>query len=161
MKKAFTLLFFVVSISIFSQENNFWNNVRFGGGLGLGFGNNSTTVAVSPAAVYDFKGGFSLGAGLNYTYFDRNNNTANIYGGSILSMYNIPVVNLQLSGEYEHSFVNQTVNNVDFSRDVPALYLGLAYRTGFASFGLRYDVLHDKNKSIYSSAISPIVRIFF
>lgn len=160
MKKAFTLLILLISANVFSQKSDFWSNVRFGGGLGLNFGN-TTTVSISPTAVYDFKGGFSLGTGLNYTYTENNNNSANIYGGSILSLYNVPILNLQLSGEYEHLFVNQDFGGQSFNRNVPAAYLGLAYRTGFATFGVRYDVLYDENKSIYSSPITPIVRIFF
>ncbi len=163
MKKIIIFLVLIISVSVFSQDNksSFWQNVRFGGGLGLGFGS-TTTVSVSPTAVYDFPGGFSLGAGLNYTYLESGaNNTANVYGGSILSMFNIPVVNLQLSGEYEHSFISQKISNISNNRDVPALYMGIAYRSRFASFGIRYDVLHDDAKSIYSSPISPIIRVFF
>lgn len=160
MKKLFTILFFAVTATVFSQDS-FWDNVRFGGGLGLNFGN-TTTVAISPSAVYDFENGFSLGTGLSYTYSERGaNNNANVYGASIISMYNIPVVNLQLSGEFEQLLVNRKINNTKTSYGVPAMYLGLAYRTRFASFGFRYDVLHDETKSIYSSPISPIVRIFF
>ena len=31
---------------------------------------------------------------------------------------------------------NQTINNIDSNRDVPALFFGIAYRTGVASFGV-------------------------
>lgn len=161
MKKSVLLIAFLVSSIAFSQQSDFWKNVRFGGGLGLNFGD-VTTISVSPAAVYEFKGGFSLGAGLNYTHNSASGgNSANIYGGSLISLYNVPVVNLQLSGEFEQSFVNTNVNGVDSSYSQPAMYLGIAYRgLRGLSFGFRYDVLHD-NQSIYSSAITPIVRVFF
>lgn len=161
MKKVLFVLFFSISAITFAQESKFWDNVRFGGGFGLSFGN-TTTIAVSPSAIYDFESGFSLGAGLNYTYSERGaTNNANVYGASIISMYNVPVVNLQLSGEFEQLLVNRKIDNTKTSYGVPAMYLGLAYRTRFASFGFRYDVLHNETRSIYSSPISPIVRIFF
>ena len=39
--------------------------------------------------------------------------------------------------------------------------LGIAYRSGWFAGGLRYDVLYDSNKSVYASALSPIVRFYF
>ena len=49
-------------------KKSFWDNVRFGGGLGLGFGSNSTTINISPSAIYDFENGFALGASVGYLY---------------------------------------------------------------------------------------------
>ena len=36
-----------------TQKNEFWSSVRFGGGLGLNFGNNFTNVMVAPSAIYE------------------------------------------------------------------------------------------------------------
>ncbi|WGH75814.1 hypothetical protein P8625_01225 [Tenacibaculum tangerinum] len=160
MRRLLFFVFFLCATITFSQEENFWSNVRFGGGLGLSFGN-TTTISISPMAVYDFNEGFSLGAGINYTYTDNDFGSANIYGGNLLSMYNAPFINLQFSGEYEHLFVNQSTGDFNRNWDVPALYFGVAYRTGFASIGVRYDVLHSNTKSVYASPISPIIRVFF
>ncbi len=162
MKKLVILLFLGFTMSTFSQNNdaNFWDNVRFGGGFSLGFGT-STTIAVSPSAIYDFDNGFSLGTGISYLYNKFDGTTSNVFGGSIISLYNIPVINIQLSGEFEQLFVNQKNSTIKVNYNYPALYLGAAYQTGRLSFGLRYDVLYDKNKSIYASAISPIIRFYF
>jgi long-subunit fatty acid transport protein len=159
--KKFLLLFclFVSSIG-FSQKNDFWKNVRFGGGLSLGFGS-QTTIGVAPSAIYDFDNGFSLGAGFNYTYRETGDFSTNVYGGSIISLYQIPNIGIQLSGEFEQSFAKQTTSIGTINTNFPALYLGAAYNKGRFAFGFRYDVLYDSTKSIYASAFSPIVRFYF
>ncbi|CAL2087635.1 hypothetical protein [Tenacibaculum sp. 190524A02b] len=160
MKRVLFISFLFGCASLTAQESNFWNKVRFGGGFGLGFGNNNTTVAISPSAVYDFNEQFSLGLGVGYLYNKQNNFSSNVYSGSIISLYN-PMNEIQLSAEFEHLFVNRRSRSFTENYNYPALYLGAAYRTGHVSFGIRYDVLYDKNKSIFASPISPIVRIFF
>jgi len=35
-----------------SPKSEFWKKVRFGGGLGLSFGNNNTQINISPSALY-------------------------------------------------------------------------------------------------------------
>lgn len=163
MKKIITLLLIGFSITVFSQQKNnnkFWDNVRFGGGLGIGFGN-GINVSISPTAIYDFNEKFSLGAGIGYQYAKRGDYNSNIFSGSILSLYN-PIRNIQLSAEFEQLFVNQKYNNLKNSYNYPALYLGVSYQLGRnVALGIRYDVLYKKNKSIYSSPISPIIRVFF
>lgn len=160
MKRVLFISFLFCCASLIAQESNFWNNVRFGGGFGLGFGNNNTTIAISPSAVYDFNEQFSLGAGIGYLYNKQNSFSSNVYSGSIISLYN-PMNEIQLSAEFEQLFVNRRSRSFKENYNYPALYLGAAYRTGHVSFGIRYDVLYNKDKSIFASPISPIVRIFF
>ncbi|TVZ55169.1 hypothetical protein OD91_0413 [Lutibacter sp. Hel_I_33_5] len=161
MKKVILLLFLSISLFGFSQQKStFWDNVRFGGGFGLSFGSN-TTILLSPSAVYDFENGFALGAGLNYTYSELGTVSTNIYGISLISLYQIPVVNIQLSGEYEQLWATQTNINTKTNLNFPALYIGAAYNKGRFAFGFRYDVLYDENQSIYASPITPIVRFYF
>ncbi len=159
--KKFLLLFclFISSVG-FSQKTDFWKNVRFGGGLSLGFGS-QTTIGVAPSAIYDFDNGFSLGAGFNYIYSETGAFSTNVYGGSVISLYQIPNIGIQLSGEFEHSFAKQSTSIGTINTNFPALYLGVAYNQGRFAFGFRYDVLYDSNKSIYASAFSPIVRFYF
>lgn len=161
MKKIFLVIILTSTIASFSQEkNDFWENVRFGGGITLAF-NNQTTIGVSPSAIYQFNNGFSLGAGATYMYSKFENSTRNLYGGSIISLYQIPATSFQISGEYEHLFANQSNNSTSTNFNFPALYLGAAYNQGSFAIGLRYDLLFDKNKSVFASAFSPIVRFFF
>ncbi|WP_159948367.1 hypothetical protein [Polaribacter septentrionalilitoris] len=161
MKKIFILLCISFSLTIVSQQkSDFWENVRFGGGFTLGFGS-QTTIGISPSAVYDFKNGFSLGAGVNYIYTEIGAFTTNVYGGSIISLYQIPIIGIQLSGEFEQSFATQRDSTGSSNTSFPALYLGAAYNKGRFAFGFRYDVLYDENKSVYASPFSPIVRFYF
>lgn len=160
MKKYLLLLFLQISIFSYSQNSDFWDNVQFGGGFTLGFGT-QTTIGISPSAIYNFDNGFSLGTGLTYIYSEIGDFTTNVYGGSIISLYQIPNVGIQLSGEFEHSFAKQTDSFGTFNTNFPALYLGAAYNQGRFAFGFRYDVLYDENKSVYASPFSPIVRFYF
>ena len=161
MKKHLLFLALIVSITTFSQEkSDFWENVKFGGGFTVNFGS-QTTIGISPSAVYNFDNGFSLGTGVTYIYSKFEDSKTNVYGASIISLYQIPKIDIQLSGEYEHSFAKRTVGASSFNSDFPALYLGAAYNKGRFAIGFRYDVLYDENKSVYGSAFSPIVRFYF
>ncbi|WP_158838478.1 alpha-ketoglutarate decarboxylase [Polaribacter sp. L3A8] len=161
MKKYFLILFLSCSFAMFSQETkvDFWDHVQFGGGLSMSFGS-QTTIGVSPSAIYNFDNGFALGTGLTYIYSKFDDTKTNVYGASIISLYQIPNINIQLSGEYEHSFAKQKSNLGSINTNFPALYLGVAYNNGRFAVGIRYDVLYD-DRSVYSSAISPIVRFYF
>ena len=156
------LIFSSVSLSAQNSNDNFWENVRFGGGFNVGFGSNYTTVAISPSAIYDFSDEFSTGLSLSYLHSKNKafDTTANVYGASIISLYN-PFDSFQLSGEFEELNINFKDGLNDNSYWNPALYLGAAYRTGGVSIGLRYDILYKENKSIYSSALTPVFRIYF
>lgn len=167
MKNTFTLIALLFSAILLAQQTetikkeSFWDNVRFGGGLGLDFGNNSTTISISPTAIYDFNETFSLGAGVGYQYSKRGDVKSNVYSVSAVSLFN-PFQGVQLSAEFEQLFINQKLGTEKVNRQVPALYLGAAYRVSKnVSMGVRYDVLYNKNKSVYASAFSPIIRVFF
>lgn len=168
-------LFFSLFLSANSQEKNksiikgkseFWKKVRFGGGLGLDFNNNVTSVSVSPSAIYQASPKFYTGAGVNFGYSNfRTNSTKQFnYGISLINLYN-PINGLQLSGELEYTFVNQSfkVNGTKFTDNFnfPSLFIGAGYNVGGFSAGLRYDLLYNENKSIYGSALVPFARVFF
>lgn len=146
-------------------RNNFWEQVRFGGGIGLGFGNGFFSGTIAPSAIYQFNPQFAMGVGISGTY----NKQKHLYfftvlGGSVMALYNV-IPELQLSAEFEESHVNRKweLNGVNYSDSYwyPALFLGAGFRTGNVTAGLRYDVLYQKNKSIYGSAYMPFVRVYF
>ncbi|RAJ15060.1 alpha-ketoglutarate decarboxylase [Olleya aquimaris] len=148
------------------QSGDFWENVRFGGGLGLSTGNNFFSATLAPSAIYQFDNAFALGVGLNGTY-NRSKNVykSTILGGSIMSFYN-PIQEIQLSAEFEQLNVNQKFegsfsNNPDRNYWVPALFVGAGYRTNNVTVGIRYDLLYDDTKSVYANAWVPFVRVFF
>jgi hypothetical protein len=170
MKKlVLTITFLITFFNLSTAQNNdpnnkkdknlFWEKVQFGGGLNIGINNNVTSIGISPSAIYNFDERFSAGVGASYLYskFKNINDGLNIFGGSVLALYN-PAQGLQLSSEFEKSFLNQS----GISRDVDALYLGLAYTLGRnIAVGMRYDVLYDSSESFYASAFTPIARFYF
>ena len=159
----FLLVFvFICSSTVYAQKSDFWDYVQFGGGFSLGFGNNQTTIGISPSAIYNFDNGFALGTGLSYLYSEINDFSTNVYGGSLISLYQIPTVNIQLSSEFDYYFANQqNINGASINTNFPALHLGVAYNQGRFAVGIRYDVLYDENKSVFASPFSPVIRFYF
>ncbi len=161
------LLFIILLINtslMFSQQKdnntNFWDNVQLGGGLVLGFSNNVTNIGISPSAIYNFNDKFSSGIGVSYLYskFKDDDNGLNIYGGSLIALYN-PIREFQLSVEFEESILTKSGFE---TTNVESLYLGGGYTLGRnITIGLRYDVLYDEDTSPFGSAFSPIVRVYF
>ncbi len=146
------------------RNNQFWEHVRYGGGLGLGFTNGGFNASISPSAIYQFNSQFATGISLSFNYAKFNDDKFIAYGGSLLSLYS-PLPFLQLSGELEQLRINREL--ATFSGTLkdnywsPALFLGLGYSNQNVTFGIRYDVLYDENKSIYANAWMPFVRVYF
>ncbi|QTD37796.1 hypothetical protein JL193_00335 [Polaribacter batillariae] len=162
MKKVLFILCVCLSLTCFSQKTDFWDNVQYGGGFTVGFGNNQTTVGIAPSAIYNFNNGFSLGTGVNYLYSKINDFTTNVYGASIISLYQTNF-GIQFSTDLDYYFAKQTnfSSNNSVKTNFPALHLGVAYNQGSFAVGIRYDVLYDKNKSVFASPFSPVVRFYF
>lgn len=146
-----------------AQEQNFWNDVRFGGSIGLSFGNGFFTGLLAPSAIYDFNNTFSAGAGLSAAYASQRNFNTNSFGGSLIGMLR-PIRGLQLSTEFEQLNVTRRYEleggNRKDSYWVPALFLGVGYNMGPVVTGIRYDVLHS-DRSFYRNALMPFVSVYF
>jgi len=152
---------------IFAQDDksDFWDQVRFGGGFGLNFGNGFFSATIAPIGVYEFNEKIALGAGLNGTFNSQKSiSKSTILGGSLVGLYN-PIRAIQVSAEFEQLNVNRRFNvNTSIPDEnywVPALYMGIGYRSGNAIFGIRYDVLFDEQRSIFVDPWAPFVRFFF
>lgn len=166
----FSVFAFIFITLAFSQDNlpeeksDFWQHVRFGGGIGLNIGNAVFSGTLAPSAIYDFNYQFSLGVGLNGTYYSQKNVfKSTILGGSVISLFN-PIQEIQLSGEFEQNHVSQNFDNKAFQDNeywVPALFIGVGYRTRQVTIGLRYDVLYNENKSVYANPWGPFFRFYF
>lgn len=168
VKVFFSLCLLLCCTSLLGQggtsRSEFWSKVRYGGGLGLGFGSGTFNAGVSPSAIYQINDQFAAGVslGFNYAKFDENKLVA--YGGSIITLYN-PLHFLQLSAEMEQLRVNRTlaapVGEIEDNYWSPALFLGVGYTSYNVTFGVRYDLLYSSKKSIYTSALMPFVRVYF
>lgn len=168
--RVFFFLLVCISSSLMSQNtasdaSDFWRHVRFGGAIGLSFGDGFFSGTLAPSAIYEFNDQFALGVGLNGTYNkSKNFYNSTILGGSILGFYN-PIREIQLSAEFEELNVNRNWNDnlgiEDQNYWYPALFVGAGYRTRNVTIGIRYDLLYDEDKSIYADPWAPFVRVYF
>lgn len=164
-KFLFLILVFFGTNNSFAQnkQNEFWERVCFGGGIGISFGDGFFSGTLAPSAIYQFNNQFSAGVGLTGTYNSlKNSYTSTILGGSIIGLYNV-IPEIQLSVEFEELYVtrNYKFNIPNENYWYPALFLGAGFHSNHFTIGIRYDVLYDNKKSIYAEAWAPFVRIYF
>lgn len=167
--KLLVLFIFTICFSISSNaqetRSQFWQQVRFGGGIGLSFGDGFFSGTLAPSAIYEFNDQIALGVGLSGSYNSlKNNYTSTILGGSVLSLFNV-IREIQISSEFELLNVNRNYDSglgfADENYLYPALFLGGGFRSNNVTFGIRYDVLYDIDRSIYANAWAPFVRVYF
>tara|TARA_R100001369_G_scaffold45775_1_gene72112 strand:+ start:124 stop:654 length:531 start_codon:yes stop_codon:yes gene_type:complete len=146
-------------------ENNFWDHVRFGGGLGISFGNGYFSGTISPSAIYDFNRYFSMGPALHLSYQSGDGFNTTLLGASLITLFN-PIPEIQLSTEVEQLRVHQNIEQEGMGRDYDhfwntALFTGVGYRNENVTIGVRYNVLFKDDEDIYTTAWSPFVRFYF
>ena len=167
------LFLIFTSVQIFAQfssqiksKSDFWNHVKFGGGFGLSIGSGFTDVTVAPSAIYNFNHYVSLGAGLQGSIVSQKDYySSGIYGASIITLFN-PIEEAQLSLELEQVRVNNTYRNPTTGtlKDNfwnTGLFVGAGYRVDNMTIGMRYNVLFNKDKNVYSDALMPFIRVYF
>jgi hypothetical protein len=166
LKPILLVLTFFLTHSFFGQQqNSFIKKTQFGGGIGLNFGNGYTDISISPSVIHNINPILAIGLSLQGGYISsKNYYETYTYGGSFIGLIN-PIPQIQLSAELEQLRVNTNYeNNLGNSSNNywnTALYLGAGYRSNNVTIGVRYDVLHDNNKSIYTEAFMPFVRFYF
>lgn len=155
----------LAQIQTSQSATDFWNHVRFGGGIGLSFGDGFFSGTLAPSAIYEFNRQFALGVGLNGTYNKQKNTyKSTVLGASLIGLFN-PIPEIQLSAEFEELNVSRNWDD-RFARAnenywYPALFVGVGFRSRNVAVGIRYDVLYDKGKSIYADPWAPFVRVYF
>jgi hypothetical protein len=178
MKNVILYFLLLFSTIIFAQEpvavlpkqkSDFWQHVHFGAGIGLNVGGGFTNISFAPNAIYDVNKTVSLGAGIQGSFVSsKDQYHSTIIGGSLISLFN-PIEAVQLSVELEEMNVNTTSNVALVGSNIfpkysfwdTGLFLGAGYRMQNVTIGARYNVLFDKNKSVYSNAFMPFVRAYF
>ena len=149
-----------------NQKSEFWKHVRFGGGIGLSFGDGFFSGTLAPSGIYQINEQVGLGIGLNGTYNKQKNvYRSTILGGSIIGLYN-PLREIQLSGEFEQLHVSRNfdegyITNLDSKYWSPALFVGAGYSAQNVTIGIRYDLLYNSDKSVYAQAWIPFIRVYF
>ena len=150
---------------------NYERSWSFGGNIGLSFWNSGTDILIAPKAYYNVSPKFLTGFGLTYIYSSAEDDFAkysqNSFGPSIMAAVR-PIPFLQISAEYEGLQTNGNTTIKIGDRDKSeysywnnALYLGASFVSRNVSFGVRYDLLYDTSRSVYSSAWSPVIGFYF
>lgn len=138
--------------------------MRYGGRVKFNISSNTTSITLSPAAIYKFNKYFAAGGSLSFGYANFRNSNTDLYnyGGSILGLYN-PIKQIQLSAELEQVFVNEKYDGdiPDYNYNYQAFLVGAGYRMRNVTVGVRYDLLYKENKNLYASAYTPFVQVFF
>lgn len=150
-------------VNVDKPRSGFWENVRFGGGIGISLGDGYFSGSLAPTAVYQFNEKFAAGVGLNGSYAKQKDVfSSTVLGASVLGLFS-PLPELQISAEFEELNINRDFDISGLSENYwyPALFLGLGYNSGNVTVGIRYDVLYDEDKSIYADAYVPFLRVFF
>ena len=148
-------------------ENSKWT---FGGYAGLGgaFGNGGgVSLYVTPRVGYKVTENLETGLASNLTWSNSKYYSSTMIGvGPFLNYYFSR--NFYLSGMFQEYFINQKdkVNNLKFSADEAALYLGGGYmqRLGnrtYMQIGGMYNVLYKKDKSVFGGGFIPSVGIVY
>ena len=174
LTKTLTILFFIVtSFDIYGQsdatvppKSDFWKHVQFGGGFGVSVGSGFTDVTVAPSAIYNLNHYVSIGAGLQGSIVSQKDfYSSAIYGLNVITLFN-PVEELQISLEVEQVRVNNTFRNPTKGtlKDNfwnTGLFIGAGYRMENVTVGMRYNLLFNKDKNVYSDALMPFIRVYF
>lgn len=142
--------------------NDFWKNVQFGGGIGLGFSSGYTDIFLAPSAIYNFNPVVAVGAGINLNYVSSKNYFSSfVYGISTIVLVN-PIPQIQFSVGLNQSRVNyQEEGFSNYSEDYwdTSLILGAGYRTGNITIGIGYNLLQDDRYD--TEPFVPFVRAYF
>lgn len=174
LTKALTILFFIgLSFGVYGQQDirkqsksEFWDHVQFGGGFGLSIGSGFTDVTVAPSAIYNFNKYVSMGVGLQGSIVSQKNYySSGIYGANFITLFN-PIEEAQISLELEQVRVNNTYRNTSTGtlKDNfwnTGLFVGAGYRMDNVTVGIRYNLLYNKDKNVYSDAMMPFIRVYF
>ena len=148
-----------------AKTGDFWEHVQVGGGFGASFGNDYTDVTVAPSAIYNFNDHFAFGTGLLYSNLKQKHYySSNVYGGSLIGLYN-PIEEIQLSLELEEMNVNNQYMDLggNFKESFwnTGLFVGAGYQEENVTFGARFNVLFDRDKNVYGDAFMPFIRVYF
>jgi hypothetical protein len=150
-------------------KSEFWKKVQFGGGLGLGLGNDYTNISISPTGYYNINPKVAVGVGLTGSYVSQKSDNnylgykSTILGGSLIGLFN-PINEIQLSAELEQLRVNRKFDSSVYLDDDfwnTAVFLGAGYRTQNVTLGVKYNILHNDKNQVYSQAWLPFVRVMF
>ena len=160
---------FAQNDSLVKPSNSFFSRLKFGGGIGLAFGNGFSDVTLAPNAYYPLNEKVTVGFGVLGSYVKQADFFRSfMIGPSVAGIVN-PISELQLSAEIEQMYVQNKVVSSTATSTVSqnnsfwnsALFLGAGYNSSNATIGIRYNVLYKERDNVYSQAWMPFVRVMF
>ena len=153
-------------------KTSFWDNVYFGGDLGLAFGS-VTSINIAPEMGYIFNEKLSAGGGIIYQYYSLTSTvnpfSTSVYGGKIFGRYFIwedlfaigitEIVSLE-SRYYDYSGEFQNQNRFWIASPL----VGAGYMQRFSSKGgisimVLFNLNSSRNSPYYYYDGMPIIRI--
>ncbi|WP_447951567.1 hypothetical protein [Chryseobacterium koreense] len=150
------------------NEDSKWT---FGGYAGLGgsfgSGGSGTTVYITPRVGYMVSENFETGVAGNFSWSNSSYYSSTMIGvGPFVNYYFSRT--FFLGGMFQEYFINQTnkVTDQKYSGNEAALYLGGGYmqRLGdrtYIQIGGMYNVLYNKDKSVFGGGFIPQVGIVY
>jgi long-subunit fatty acid transport protein len=146
-----------------NKDSTLKNRLKFGLGFGVNF-IGGTNLSLSPNLTYRLTKNFSVGGGLQFNYAGlKDIQKTTTYGANAL-VYYTPVRKLLTTLEFSELHVNRNslITNTTNEFWESALFIGAGIQiTPKLSLGAKYNVLYDKNKSVYSSPVVPFINISF
>lgn len=135
--------------------------------VGLGFGLNfvgGTNLSLSPSLTYAVVKNLAIGGGLLFNYAAiKNVQKTTTYGINALVNYT-PAKLLVTSLEFSEMHVtsNSIITNTKSDFWESALFLGAGLQvTPKLSVGGKYNLLYNKDKSVYASPVVPFINVSF
>ena len=107
-----------------------------------------------------------MGAGLQGSIVSQKDVFSSfIYGVNAITLFN-PVEEVQLSIELEQVRVNNTFRNPTTGTKKDnfwntGLFVGGGYRMENVTMGIRYNLLYNEEKMVYTDAMMPFIRVYF
>ena len=143
----------------------------FGGGASLGFSGGSngsgTTIGISPRVGYLVSNDFEVGVSAGFSWGNSKYYSSTMWNVGPFMNYYISR-NFFVSGMFQEYFLNQKnkFNGLKYSGDEAALYFGAGYLQNvgnhlYIQIGAMYNVLYDKNKSVFGSGFVPNFGIVY
>jgi len=180
----FLIIMFLIANISFAQEFitedeatgntskvSFWDNVYFGGDLGMSFGS-YTYVNIAPEAGYIFTDRFSAGVGIIYQYYNLNSTVnpykTSVYGGKVfarffvwesLFLYGVTEV-VSLESRY-FDYTGQFESQNRFLMASPLVGVGYFQRfsnKGGVALMLLFNLNQSRNSPYYNYPM-PIIRV--
>ncbi|QDP85335.1 hypothetical protein FNJ88_07065 [Chryseobacterium sp. SNU WT5] len=165
---SFTLNAQIGTATSIGSGNSKWT---FGGSAGIGgtfgSGNSGTSISISPRVGYQLTDDLKGGVAGNFGWTNSKYYSSSTVGFGPFVNYYI-ARNFYLSGMFQEYFFNQKekLTQFKYSGNEAALYFGGGYmqRIGsntYMQIGAMYNVLYNKDESVFGSGFIPSVGVVF